>query len=61
MKNKMITMASIFGILLVFGATSAMAQNMNNGNTGDMQNHKCSMLEGLVAFRFFFNRIIVNR
>jgi len=42
MKNQMITMASIFGILLVFGTASAMAQNMNSGNTGDMQNHKCT-------------------
>ena len=42
MKNKTITMASIIGILLVFGTASAMAQNMGSGNTGDMQNHKCT-------------------
>ncbi len=39
MKNRMITMASIIGILLVFGTTSARAQHMSGGNTGDMQNH----------------------
>lgn len=42
MKNKMITMASVLGILLIFGTTSVMAQNMNSGNLGDMQNHKCT-------------------
>lgn len=40
MKNKMITMASIIGIILVSGTTSAMAQHMSGRNTGDMQNHK---------------------
>jgi hypothetical protein len=42
MKNKMITMVSVLGILLIFGTASAMAQNMNSGNIGDMQNHKCT-------------------
>jgi hypothetical protein len=42
MKNKMITMASVIGILLVFGTGSVMAKNMSSGNTGDMQNHKCT-------------------
>ncbi|NJD52341.1 MAG: DUF305 domain-containing protein [Candidatus Methanoperedens sp.] len=42
MRNKILTVAIITGILLVSGMTSVMAGNISDGNTGDMQNHKCS-------------------
>ncbi len=49
MKNKTVLMIGVVGILLVFGAAVALAQNTGSGKTKDAENHECTpeMMENM--------------